>query len=105
MEFAKPEGNFQKKRIPRGGIPVPAWPIRDNIPCRWNAVCQINQGPRREWMYKLPELAVTPPAHTKRASRNGQQIPMPRHPRLPGSTCTHEGSCHGGGALKDKCGT
>ncbi|RNC35357.1 hypothetical protein TcCL_Unassigned01772 [Trypanosoma cruzi] len=105
MNFARPEGNWEKERIPRGGIPVPARPIHDHIPCLWNAVCQVNQRPRREGMRKLSKVAVTPPAHTKSAGRNGQLIPMPRHPRLPRSTCTHEGSCHGGGALEDKCGT
>ncbi|RNC51794.1 hypothetical protein TcCL_ESM11056 [Trypanosoma cruzi] len=103
MNFARPEGNWEEERIPRVGIPVPAWPILNNIPCRRNAVCQVNQGPRREGMCKLPKVTVTPPAHTKRAGRNGQQIPMPRHPRLPPSTRTPEGSSHGG-ALEDKCG-
>ncbi|RNC32090.1 hypothetical protein TcCL_Unassigned05338 [Trypanosoma cruzi] len=105
MNFARPEGNWGKGKIPRVSIPVPAWPIRDDIPCLWNAVCQLNQRPRREGMCKLPEVAVTPPAHTKHAGRSGQRIPMPQHPRLPRSTRTPEGCSHGGGALEDKCGT
>ncbi|RNC52990.1 hypothetical protein TcCL_ESM09724 [Trypanosoma cruzi] len=104
-EFCRTGRHWEEEIIPRGGILVPAWPIRNNIPCRWNAVCQVNQRPRRERMCKLPKVAITPPAHTKSAGRNGQQIPMPRHPRLPRSMCTYEGCSHGGGALEDKCGT
>ncbi|RNC55320.1 hypothetical protein TcCL_ESM07183 [Trypanosoma cruzi] len=73
MNFAQPEGNWGKERIPRGGIPIPAWPIRDNIPCLWKAVRQLNQRQRREEMCKLPEVAVTPPAHTKLRAVTGNE--------------------------------
>ncbi|RNC46068.1 hypothetical protein TcCL_NonESM04181 [Trypanosoma cruzi] len=104
MDFARPEGNWKKERIPRGGVPVPAWPIRDNIPCPWNAVRQLHQWQRREGMCKLPELAATPPAHKNLRAVTGnksqcrviQGSSVPHaHLRDPAMEC---------GALEDYCG-